>query len=83
MEQALSALQEAGSHFRARLVLQRCLMYYQQAVKKLSENRMTRGKQIIGKVILGYASFSHFTLLDTQRLRIVSLPSSLKFPSVL
>ena len=50
MEQAFSAMQVQGNQTQARLVLHRCLLYFQQAVKKLSENRMARGKQIIGKV---------------------------------
>jgi hypothetical protein len=50
MMKAVSTLEAQPNHAEAQLVLHRCLLYYQQAVKKLSENRMLRGKEIIGRV---------------------------------
>lgn len=37
-------------HAQARIVLHRALLFFQQAVKALSENRTIAGKNVIGRV---------------------------------
>lgn len=68
IEHAIHAITANPGDLQARLVLDRALLYWHEATKVLSQNKMLRGKQIMGSV----SSNSRFGLRATRPLTLLS-----------
>lgn len=58
-------------HAQARIILHRALLFFQQAVKALSENRTIAGKNVIGRVgslLLLYSVNLHIPVANVKTL---------------